>query len=139
MFGGVRWRDVPGRLAAGAYILHSGMSKRNADQQTAEGLHGSAVRAYPFLAAMDATTFVKRLSATEITVGTLLLTPVVPTAIAGAVLTGFASGLVGLYLRSPGLRRPGSLRPSDQGGAIAKDSWLLGMGLGFLIDAATRR
>jgi hypothetical protein len=44
-----------------------------------------------------------------------------------------------LYLRTPGLRKPGSLRPTQDGTAIAKDVWLLGAGLGLVIDALTTR
>ena len=66
------------------------------------------------------------LSTSEIAVGAILLTPFVPTAVAGATLTAFSGGLLGLYLRTPGMRKPGSLAPTEQGLAIAKDSWLLG-------------
>jgi hypothetical protein len=51
--------------------------------------------------------------------------------VAGAVLTGFSAGLLGLYLRTPGMRKPGSLAPTEQGLAIAKDVWLLGIGVGL--------
>src|SRR4051794_22002680 len=59
-------------------------------------------------------------------VGTALLTPFVPTVVAGALLTGFSGGLLGLYLRTPGMRKPGSL-------ALAKDFWLVGVGLSILL------
>ena len=38
---------IPVRLATGAYILNSGLSKRDADEETAKGLHGFATTAYP--------------------------------------------------------------------------------------------
>jgi hypothetical protein len=79
------------------------------------------------------------LSTAEIAVGAVLLLPVVPAGVAGAVLTAFSGGLVGMYLRTPGLRRPGSLAPSPDGIAVAKDVWMLGIGLGLLADAAERR
>jgi hypothetical protein len=67
----------------------------------------------------------------------------VPTAVAGAALTGFSGGLLGLYLRTPGMRKPGSLAPTQDGLAIAKDVWLLGIGVGLLtrgtLDRDTRR
>ena len=66
-----------------------------------------------------------------------------PTAVAGAALTGFSGGLLGLYLRTPGMRKPGSLAPTQDGLAIAKDSWLLGIGVGLLtrgtVDRGPRR
>jgi hypothetical protein len=46
----VRARHLPPRIAAGAFILNSGIGKLSADEQTAAQLHGFAVGAYPFLA-----------------------------------------------------------------------------------------
>ncbi len=37
------------------------------------------------------------------------------------------------------MRREGSVRPSQQGTAIAKDVWLLGIGLGLVADSFRRR
>jgi hypothetical protein len=37
------------------------------------------------------------------------------------------------------LRKPGSIWPSQQGMAISKDSWMLGIGLGLLADALVDR
>ncbi|HWG61495.1 MAG TPA: hypothetical protein VG253_07255 [Streptosporangiaceae bacterium] len=130
-------RSLPLRITAGAFILNSGLSKWNADKETAAMLHGTAVTAYPFLAKMKPEDFTKLLSVSEVAVGAVLLVPVVPTAIAGVALTGFSSALLGLYLTIPGMRQEGSLRPTQQGIALAKDSWLLGMGLGLTMDAIT--
>ncbi len=47
--------------------------------------------------------------------------------------------LLGLYLRTPGMREEGSLRPSAQGLAVAKDVWLLGIGLGLVIEELRER
>src|SRR5699024_9495220 len=108
-------RDVPTRLAAGAYILHAGLGKRRADDETAATLHGMAAPSYPFLKDMDPGTFVASLSKAEIAVGSLLLVPFLPSRLAGLLLTGFAGGLAGMYLRNPALRQPGSIWPSDAG------------------------
>lgn len=54
--------------------------------------------------------------------------------VAGTALTAFSAGLLGLYLRTPAMREEGSLRPSQQGMAIAKDIWMFGIGLTLLID-----
>jgi len=35
---------------------------------------------------------------------------------------------MGLYFRTPGLRKPQSLWPSQAGTAVSKDIWLLGIG-----------
>ncbi len=65
--------------------------------------------------------------------------PVVPTALAGAGLTAFSAGLLGLYLRTPGMREEGGLRPTQEGTALAKDTWMLGIGVGFVVDGIQRR
>jgi hypothetical protein len=95
-------------------------------------MHGFAAGSYPFLKHLPPEQFASLLSTSEIVVGAALLTPFVPTAVAGAALTAFSGGLLGLYLRTPGMRKPGSLAPTEQGLAIAKDSWLLGIGIGLL-------
>jgi hypothetical protein len=135
--------EIPARVSAGAFILNSGLGKRGADEGTAAGLHGFASGTYPFLKGVDPATFVKVLSYGEIAVGAALLTPFVPTAVAGAALTAFSGGLLGLYLNTPGMRKPGSLAPTQEGLAVAKDVWLLGIGVGLLtrgtIDREPRR
>jgi hypothetical protein len=64
---------------------------------------------------------------------------VVPAALAGAGLLAFSAGLVGLYLRTPGMREAGSLRPTQQGIALAKDVWLTGIGASLLTDGLAER
>ena len=60
-----------------------------------------------------------------------------PAAIAGLGLAGFSSALLTMWWRTPGMHEPGSLRPTHQGTAIAKDVWMLGIGTGLVVDAAT--
>jgi hypothetical protein len=67
------------------------------------------------LGKLDAQTFTRLLGAGEIALGASLLLPIVPTALAGLGLAGFSTGLLGLYLRIPGMRQDGSLRPTAQG------------------------
>ena len=135
--------EIAPRVATGAFILNSGLGKRGADEGTAAGLHGFAAGTYPFLKDVPPATFAKVLSTAEISVGALLLTPFVPTAVAGAALTGFSSGLLGLYLRTPGMTKPGrSVAPTQEGLPIAKDVWMLGIGIGLptqgLLDRQSR-
>ncbi len=120
---------APLRVATGAFILNSGLSKLNADAETAQSLHGFASTAYPMLAATEPTQFTKALAIGEIALGGALLMPKFPSAIAGLALTAFGTGLVGIYARVPGLRQPGSIRPTQDGTAVAKDVWLVGAGL----------
>ena len=131
--------EIAPRISAGAFILNSGLGKRAADEETAAGMHGFAAGTYPFLQKMPPQQFVQGLSTAEIAVGAALLTPFVPTFTAGAVLTAFSGGLLGLYLKTPGMRKPGSLAPTEQGLAIAKDSWLVGIGIGLMTRGLIER
>jgi hypothetical protein len=131
--------EIAPRISAGAFILNSGLSKRGADAQTAAGVHGFAAGTYPFLKSVPPQQFIQGLATSEIALGALLLIPFVPTAVAGAALTVFSGGLLGLYLRTPGMRKPGSLAPTEQGLAIAKDSWLLGIGIGLFTRGLMER
>jgi hypothetical protein len=66
---------------------------------------------------------------------------------AAAQLHEFAAGAypfvnklkLGLYARTPGMRKQGSLFPTQQGIPLAKDAWLMGIGLGLVIDDLTDR
>jgi len=124
--------EIAPRISAGAFILNSGLGKRNVPAEAAAGMHGFAAGTYPFLKSMPPEQFVKQLSTAEIVIGGALLTPFVPTALAGALLTGFSGGLLGLYLKTPGMRKEGSLAPTPEGLGLAKDSWLVGIGIGLL-------
>jgi hypothetical protein len=127
--------SVPLRLAAGAFILNSGLQKRNADQSRAEQLHGFASGAYPELGQIEPKEFASTLSTAEIALGSALLVPMVPTVVAGAALTAFSSGLVGLYWRTPGMHEENSPVPTDQGIPLAKDTWLLAIGVSLLVGS----
>ena len=133
----IKARHLPQRITTGVFILNSGVGKWSADEETAAQLHGFAVGTYPFLAKLKPKDFIRLLAASEIALGAALLVPVVPAAVAGAGLTAFSGGLLGLYARTPGMRKDGSPFPTQQGIAIAKDVWMLGIGLGLVIDDLT--
>jgi hypothetical protein len=126
-------RDMPARVSAGAFILNSGLGKLSADEQAAAGMHQMATGVYPFLGKMKPQDFARLLGAGEVVVGSALLLPVVPSGVAGLLLTGFSGGLLGLYIKTPGMRQEGSLRPTHQGTPLAKDSWLLGIGVSLIL------
>src|SRR5690554_3509685 len=112
----MRLRHLPIRVSTGLLVLNSGLGKRKADEETAAGLHGMAVGAYPFLADMEPQEFVKQLSRAEIALGAALLLPIVPSFVAAVGLTAFSGALVGMYLRTPSLHEEGSSwRPNAQG------------------------
>ena len=131
--------EIGPRISAGAFILNSGLGKRNADEATAAGLHGFASGTYPFLKSVPPQQFVQALSTAEIVIGAALLTPFVPTIVAGTALTAFSGGLLGLYLKTPGMRQDGSLAPTQEGLSLAKDSWLAGIGLSIVLRGLTAR
>lgn len=107
----IKVRRIPGRVATGSYILDSGLSILSAEDQAAAKLHGMATGSYPALKRVDPKLF---------------------TAILAVDLTG-------LYLRTPGMRQQGSLRPAEDGLALAKDVWMLGIAAGLLADVVTTR
>jgi uncharacterized membrane protein YphA (DoxX/SURF4 family) len=129
-------RRAPLRLATGAYILNTGLTKLNADDETAKSLHGMASGTYPVLGKLEPKVFARTLAVGEIAVGTTLLLPIVPPFIAGAALVGFSGALLNMYWHTPGMHHEGSLRPTPQGTPISKDAWMLGIGLGLMTDAA---
>jgi hypothetical protein len=50
-------RRAPLRLATGAYILNTGLTKLNADDETAKSLHGMASGTYPVLGKLEPKVF----------------------------------------------------------------------------------
>jgi hypothetical protein len=127
---------VPVRLATGAIIVDQGLQKLGADEDTAKWLHGQAVNAFPQFADMDPKDFVQLLSSSEIALGAALLgIGFVPSSLAGLGLLLFGGSLTRLYLRAPGTTREGSVAPSQQGVGLAKDSWLLAIGLALVLDS----
>lgn len=135
----MRLRHLPIRVSTGLLILDSGLNKRGADEETAAALHGMAAGAYPFLADLEPKEFVRQLSRAEIALGAALLVPFVPTFLVALALGVFSGGLVGLYLRTPGMHKDGSIRPNQQGLAVAKDVWMLGGAASMVLDLLTPR
>jgi uncharacterized membrane protein YphA (DoxX/SURF4 family) len=132
-------RNLPGRVATGAFILHSGIEKWNGPVAQAEGVHGMAAGAFPFLKSIPPERFLKYLAAGEILTGAALLSPFTSNAVAGVALTGFSGSLLAMYARTPALHKPGSIWPTPAGIPVSKDVWMLGIGLGLLADARAKR
>ncbi|MDY7101886.1 MAG: hypothetical protein S0880_11925 [Actinomycetota bacterium] len=123
---------IPSRLAAGGFLLNSGLEKWKGDEQTAQALHGFATSVYPFLGSMGPARFLKLLAGAEIAIGTMVVVPFFPKRLAGWALTAFTGGLLGVYFRTPGMRQEDGIRPTQEGLSIAKDVWLLGIGLSLV-------
>ena len=130
---------LPVRVATGAFILNSGLNKlKTDDDDTFKGVHGMASNAYPQLSEVDPKLFVRALGAGEVALGATLLAPFISPGVAGAGLTAFSAGLLGLYFKIPGMTLDG-VRPSHQGIPIAKDSWLLAIGVALMLDRASKK
>jgi uncharacterized membrane protein YphA (DoxX/SURF4 family) len=132
-------RQLPLRLTAGAFMLNSGFGKVGADKEAAAQMQGFAAGTYPGLGKLDPQLFAKALAAGEIATGMALLIPFVPAAIAGIGLTAFSAGLLGMYLKTPGMRKEGSIQPTEQGLTLAKDVWLFGIGLSLVLDGFSEK
>ncbi|WP_051479177.1 hypothetical protein [Arthrobacter sp. H5] len=135
----LRLHHLPPRIACGAFILNTGITKRSLDVEAATGLRDQAAVAFAPLKKIDPVRFGKILSTSEIILGAALLVPVVPTWLAAAGLTGFSGALMRMYFMTPGLTRDDGIRPAPAGMAIARDVFMLGSGLGLLIDELTDR
>jgi uncharacterized membrane protein YphA (DoxX/SURF4 family) len=135
----VKARHLPQRMATGAFILNSGVNKLSADEETAAQMHGFAAGTYPFLNKLKPKDFARLLAVAEITVGSSLLLPFVPSIVAGAGLAAFSGGLLGMYVKTPGMRKEGTPFPTQQGTPLAKDVWMMGIGLGLVIDDLTSK
>ena len=129
---------VPLRLAAGAYILNSGLGKRTPNEARAKRLQAQAELAYPQFAEMEPQAFLRLLSHSEIALGVALLVPLVPSWLAGAALGTFSGSLLRMYWRNPDYHAPGDIRPTPQGIAVSKDVWLFAIALALLLGSRTR-
>jgi hypothetical protein len=135
---GLWW--LPIRLTFGAFFLHVALTHLELDERGAKGLHRFASSAYPVLKRLRPRTFRQGMVAVESAVAASLLVPGVPAVVGGAALTSFGSGLLGVYARTPMLRRDErSVRPNELGLSIAKDSWMVAAGLAVLADVCLPR
>jgi uncharacterized membrane protein YphA (DoxX/SURF4 family) len=130
----LHFRRAPERLATGAFILHAGWGKWHGTEQQATALHGVAAAAFPPLQMIPPAKFLRLLAAGELATGAVLLAPILPDRLVGAVLTGFSGALLTMYWRTPTMRKPGSVWPTQAGTAISKDVWMLGIGAGLLTE-----
>lgn len=127
------------RAVTGAFILNSGLGKlKTDDAEVQKHVHEMATNAYPQFAGVEPATFTKALGAGEVALGAALLAPFISPGLAGAGLTAFSGGLLGMYFRLPGMTTDG-IRPSPQGIPLAKDSWLLAIGVALMLDRASKK
>lgn len=135
----IKLHQLPPRIACGAFILNTGISKRSLDSEKAAGLRDQAALVIPQLKKMEARRFGKLLSAFEIGLGAALIVPVVPTWLVSAGLIGFSGMLMAVYLRTPGMTLKDGIRPAPAGMGIARDVFMLGSGAGLLVEELADR
>ncbi len=125
---------APARLAAGLFLVNSGLGKRHLSEEAAEGLRDMGAVGVPQLKKVPAKQFGTALAYGELGLGAALLTPVVPGWAAGLALGAFSGGLLNMYHKTPGLTIDG-IRPTQAGTAIAKDVFLLGIAGALVLDS----
>jgi len=74
----------------------------------------------------------------EVLLGGALVLPLISDRLDGLALASFATGLLGLFAKTRGLGKEGSIRRRQLGTVMAKDVWLFGIGVGSLADALRR-
>ena len=130
--------QLPARLTAGAFVLNAGLGKKDLPEDAAEQMQAMASAGVPALQKLTPAQFKTFLTVTEVGIGAALLAPFVPGWLAGAALTAFSGGLLNMYRKTPGLTIDG-IRPTEEGTAIAKDVFMLGIGASLIIDSLTTR
>ena len=127
------------RAVPGAFILNSGIGKLGMPAEMAAGLQGMAAQGVPPLAKLTPEQFAKFLSYGEIAVGASLLLPFVPTKLAGLALAGFSGSMVSMYLRTSGMTQDDGVRPTQDGTAVAKDTWLLAIAAALVLSGGSKK
>lgn len=130
----MRLSHVPLRLATGAFILNSGLGKRGLPREAAAGLQEMASAAIPQASNLAPENFGKAVSAGEIVLGGLLLAPFVSPLKSGLALSAFSAGLLQMYRKTPGMTEADGIRPTPDGLSVAKDVWMLSIGLALVAD-----
>lgn len=127
-----RLTNLPERIAAGAYVLSSGLTKLQSDAARAGALRATPASSYTVPGELPAESFTKLLGVAECAVGGTLLLPLLGDGLAGVSLSAVAGGLLGLHLKTSAVRQEGGLRPSQQGELFTGDAVLLGIGLSLM-------
>jgi len=127
------------RLVSGAFILNSGINKLRLDEESAAGLQQLASNGVPQLSSMEPAAFGKAVSVSEITLGSALLLPLIPSRLAGLGLAAFSGVVLSSYLRTPGMTESDGIRPTADGTALAKDVWLAGMAVALIFTRRSYR
>ena len=121
------------RLTAGALILDAGVKKLGADENAYAFLQQMAASGVPAVAKLEPKTFGKLIAYSETALGATLLTPFIPSRLAGAGLTAFGANLMTMYFRNPDMH-DSAFRPTQDGQQLANNIVILGAGLALLFS-----
>lgn len=129
---GINTANVALRLVSGSYILNSGIGKLRLPVESAQEIQTMVSNAVPQVQKMEPAVFGKALAMGEIVVGSALLTPFIPSRLAGLGLGAFAAGLVATYLKTPGMTESDGVRPTPNGVHMAKDLLFAGIAVALV-------
>ncbi len=132
-------KNIALRLIPGAYIANSGYSKLNMPGEASTGMQQMAVTGIPALAKLPSDKFGHYVGMGELAVGGALLLPLVSNRLAGLGLTAFSAGLLSMYFGDEGNTEADGIRPSAQGTTLAKDSFLLAIGLALMAPEGKKK
>lgn len=130
--------QIPARLTAGAFVLNAGLGKKDLPEEAAAQMQEMGSAGVPMLQKLTPAQFKTFLTATEVGIGAALLAPFVPGWLAGGALLAFSGGLLNMYRKTPGLTVDG-IRPTQEGTAVAKDVFMLGIGASLILDSLSSR
>ncbi|KAA9395340.1 hypothetical protein FCK90_02755 [Kocuria coralli] len=122
------------RGISGAYILQSGLGKKDLPVEAYEGLQAMAATGVPQLKEWDAKTFGQALWISETALGAALLTPFVSKRLAGLALTAFSAGMLTMYFNNDSMTQDDGIRPTHEGTPLSKDVWLAAIGLSLVFQ-----
>ena len=119
-------------------MLNSGVSTFTATDERTKRLQSTVATLVPQVERMDPRTFAKALGAGEVALGTALMLPVVPAAVAGLGLSAFAASLIATRRPSSnGQHAEAATDTTTQAVPNATEAWMLGSGVSLLLDALT--
>jgi uncharacterized membrane protein YphA (DoxX/SURF4 family) len=130
----MRLSHLPLRVAAGAYLVTSGLNRWQAPSDAAADVQKQVRVAFPQVPDVPPGAFGKGLAAGELALGAALLSPFVSPVVAGAALAAFSGAMLKVWWVTPGTHEPGSARPTPEGMPQAKDLCLLGAGVSLALD-----
>ncbi|MDO4253832.1 MAG: hypothetical protein Q4C81_01600 [Kocuria sp.] len=126
------------RGVSGAYLLQSGLGKKDAPVEVYDHLKTMAATGIPQFKEWDSKTFGQFLWLSEVGISGLLLTPFVSKRLAGLALTVFSAGMLTMYFNNDEMTQEDGLRPSQEGLSLSKDVWLAAIGLALVAQSKKR-